>query len=129
MSEPKHNLGPAAACISSMRGISLNKSVRARFLFLNFFALVVLAFSARAQWETQTFDLVSGWNAVFLHVDADYTTLDAMVGGDPTNPIIEVWRWNPPATTQFTESPSNPNPGSEWSSWVRTKPGGSLQRM
>ena len=88
-----------------------------------------LAISAHAQWETQSFDLKAGWNAVFLHVDADYTTLNAMVGGDVANPIIEIWRWNPPASTQFTDSPNNPNLGSEWSSWSRLKPNNSLQRL
>jgi len=83
----------------------------------------------KAQWQTQSFDLKSGWNAVFLHVNADYTTLDALVGGDAANPIIEVWRWNAPATTQFTKSPQDPNPAAEWSSWVRNRTGGSLQRL
>src|SRR6266536_3480976 len=85
--------------------------------------------TAQAQWQTQSLDLKSGWNAVYLHADADYTTLDALIGGDAANPIFEVWRWNPPATTQFTDSPQNPNPGSEWTSWVRNQPGGSLQRL
>ncbi|HYG24027.1 MAG TPA: hypothetical protein VEH04_14705 [Verrucomicrobiae bacterium] len=83
----------------------------------------------RAQWQSQSIELKSGWNAVFLHVNADYTTLNALVGGDPSNPIVEIWRWNPPFTTQFTDSPQNPNPGSEWSSWVRTRDANSLQRL
>jgi hypothetical protein len=103
---------------------------RTRFQLLISFLLVALASSsARAQWLTQSFDLKSGWNAVFLHVDADYSTLDSLIGSDSSNPIIEVWRWNPPATTQFSDSPANPNPGSEWSSWSRTRPGSSLQRL
>ncbi len=104
-------------------------SARSRIVFLTSFLLIAAAFSGRAQWVTQSFDLKSGWNAVFLHVTAEHTTLDSLIGGDPANPILEVWRWNPPATTQFTDSPANPNPGSEWSSWVRLQPGGSLQRL
>ncbi len=91
--------------------------------------LVTTAISSRGQWVTETMDLKSGWNAVLLHVDAGHTTLDSLIGGDSGNPIVEVWQWHPPATTQFTESPQNPNPGSEWSSWVRDRPGSSLQRL
>lgn len=91
--------------------------------------LFMVTTSGRGQWVTQTLELKSGWNAVFLHVDADHTTLDGLIGDDLTNPIVEVWRWQPPLTTQFTDSPLNPNPGSEWSSWVRNRPGGALQRL
>lgn len=91
--------------------------------------MLVWAIPARAQWQTQTIELKAGWNAVFLHVDASHTTLEALIGSDANNPIIEVWRWNPPTTTQFTDSPNNPNPGSEWSSWMRTKTVNSLQRL
>ena len=78
---------------------------------------------AHAQWLTQTLELKPGWNAVFLHVDAGYTNLNGMVGGDPSNPIVEVWKWNSPATAQFFESPLKPaGQGSEWTSWVRTAP-------
>lgn len=91
--------------------------------------LLVLASSAPAQWVSQSVELKAGWNGVFLHVDASHTTLEALISGDSSNPIIEVWRWNPPASTQFTDSPQNPNPGSEWTSWVRTRPGSSLQRL
>ena len=119
----------AAVVISGVCRVFAYKTIRARVFLLNLLVLISLTFSARAQWETQSFSLKSGWNAVFLHVDADYTTLDTLVGADPSNPIVEVWRWNPPATTQFTDSPSNPNPGSEWSNWARTTPGSSLQRL
>lgn len=94
------------------------------------FALALLAFlpAARAQWLTQTVELKAGWNAVFLHVDASYATLDALIGGDVSNPIQEIWRWNPPSAAQYTDSPQNPNAGSEWTSWVRGQSGGSAQR-
>jgi hypothetical protein len=91
--------------------------------------LLLTIVPASAQWITQSLDLKAGWNAVFLHVDASYTTLDALVAADASNPIIEVWRWNPPSTTQFTDSPQNPNAGSEWTGWIRTQTGGSLQRL
>lgn len=91
--------------------------------------LLLVASAARAQWVSQTIELKAGWNGVFLHVDASHTTLDALVGGDVSNPIIEIWRWSPPASTQFTDSPQNPNPGSEWTSWVRTRSTSPLQRL
>lgn len=78
------------------------------------------AFDCRAQWLTQSFDLKAGWNAVFLHVDASHETLDSLVGDDIANPILEIWRWNPPSTVQFDADPQQPTgTGSEWSSWVR----------
>lgn len=94
------------------------------------FALALLAMlpAAQAQWLTQSIDLKAGWNAVFLHVDASHTTLDTLIGSDINNPIQEIWRWNPPASAQFTDSPQNPNAGSEWSSWLRSQPGGNTQR-
>lgn len=92
-------------------------------------AFVSFACSASAQWVTQSVELKAGWNAVFLHVDVSHDTLDRLVGDDASNPIVEVWQWNPPVTTQFTDSPQNPNPGSEWTSWVRTRLLNSLQRV
>lgn len=91
--------------------------------------LLGLAPAAWGQWLTQSFDLKPGWNAIFAQVDASHATLDNLVGSDPRNPILEVWRWNPPATAQFTDSPQNPNAGTEWTSWVRAQTGGSMQRL
>ena len=69
-------------------------------------ALLAAALPAQAQWLTQSIGLKAGWNAVFLHVDASHDTLDALIGGDGSNPIQEVWRWNPPSVAQFTDSPA-----------------------
>ena len=91
--------------------------------------LLGLAPAAWGQWLTQSFDLKPGWNAIFAQVDASHATLDNLVGSDPRNPILEIWRWNPPATAQFTDSPQNPNAGTEWTSWVRAQTGGSMQRL
>lgn len=97
-----------------------------RQLFLLVLALGLPAgFSARAQWLTQLVPLKAGWNAVFLHVDASYATLDQLVGGaapKPT-PIVEVWRWNPdPADAAGVEAPQLPSgPSSQWTSWKRAE--------
>ena len=76
---------------------------------------------ASAQWQTQSVLIKPGWTAVYLHVDASYTNLDAMVGGNPGNPISEVWLWNPTASTiQYVTSPQTPITGSsQWATWVR----------
>ena len=76
---------------------------------------------AHAQWITQVNSLKAGWNAVYLHVDASQTSLTKLVGNDASNPIQEVWQWQPvPATGQFTESPSLPTAaGTQWASWTR----------
>lgn len=85
--------------------------------------------AAQAQWLTQNIDLKSGWNAIFVHVDASYNTLNASVAGDTNNPIIEIWRWNPPSATQFIDSPAEPTAAPEWTSWVRTNAASALQGL
>jgi hypothetical protein len=77
--------------------------------------------TGRAQWVTQSFDLKSGWNAVYLHVDASHDTLANLVAADVQNPILEIWLWAPPSSTlQYIQSPQQPvDTGSEWMSWVR----------
>ena len=88
--------------------------------------------SARAQWLTQSLSLKTGWNAVYLHVDASHDTLDNLVGADVNNPIEEVWMWLPaPSTAQFVQSPQQPtDTGSQWVHWNRSEaPSASLSRL
>ncbi|MCC7374598.1 MAG: hypothetical protein IT581_08075 [Verrucomicrobiales bacterium] len=92
-------------------------------------AILAAAPSARAQWLNQSVNLKAGWNAVFLHVDASYRTLNASVGNDPANPIQEIWRWNPPPLAQFTTDPASPATAADWSPWVRTNSASALQRL
>jgi hypothetical protein len=83
--------------------------------------LACAALSVSAQWVTQTFALKSGWNAVYLHVDASHATLDQLFG--PAAPVLlpidEVWRWNPAASdSQFVTSPQSPTESTtQWTSW------------
>src|SRR3954468_12587772 len=92
--------------------------------------LLAIPLAAQAQWITQALDLKPGWNAVFLNVDASHTTLNALVGSDPSNPILEVWRWNPPSTLQFVDGPQAPVAATtEWTSWSRTELSPALQRI
>lgn len=94
--------------------------------------LLTTGFSAHAQWLTQSIPLKPGWNAVFLHVDPSYDTLQNLVAADSTNPILEVWLWRPaPTTVQFVQDPQTPgSESSQWSSWNRLSGTSSpLQRL
>lgn len=95
-------------------------------------ALLLGSRAAHGQWITQTNNLVGGWNAVFLHLDASHATLDDMVGSDGSNPILEIWQWLPSLPTgQFIDSPQRPSAtGSQWSSWTRSLgPASALRRL
>jgi len=73
-----------------------------------------------AQWATETIQLTNGWNAVFLHVDASYTSISNLISTDTANPITQVWRWNPSLRTQTINTPSTPGATLDWLSWNRT---------
>lgn len=82
-----------------------------------------------AQWQTTTYTLKGGWNAIYLSGDATYDTMENLLpNSGATANVLEVWRWNPnPTQVQFTESPLIPTSGtSEWSTWVR---GGSANTL
>ena len=72
-----------------------------------------------AQWYSKTYSLAAGWNGIWLHGDASYTTVAELFASN-TN-ITEVWRWNPnPNKVQFSDSPSSPTTNSdEWTVWKR----------
>lgn len=76
-----------------------------------------------AQWKTETYVLREGWNAIYLHGDASWTTPSELFRDYPA--VKEVWRWNPnPDAVQFTSSPSQPDPTSnEWTIWNRDDTG------
>jgi hypothetical protein len=84
---------------------------------------------AQAQWQNTSVDLKGGWNAIYLHGDAGYTTPDVLFASYPD--VLEVWRWNPnPTQAQFTTSPLIPSAGTpEWSTWVRGGSANSLGQM
>ncbi len=86
-------------------------------------AVVAAAPSAFAQWQSVTYTLRGGWNAIFLHGDASHTTPDTLFAANPE--IVSVWRWNPnPTPLQFGASPLVPAANTpEWSTWYRGQPG------
>jgi hypothetical protein len=91
-----------------------------RILAIGWAYLLICLVPCQAQWLTQSFNLKSGWNAVYLEVDPSYDTLDNLVGSDISNPIQEVWMWVVnPAAAQFVTSPQLPTPSTQWASWVR----------
>ena len=88
-----------------------------KLLLLGLALLPVL--SSQAQWQTQSILVKPGWTAVFLHVDPSYQTLDQLVGGDPADPITQVWMWIPSPTGQFASTPQSPVlPNSQWATWA-----------
>jgi len=108
----------------------LRKVILFRLSVLLGLALAFSDLDCRGQWQTQSIGLKSGWNAVFLHVDASHASIDSLVGDDGSSPILEIWRWNTPGPGQFIDDPSSPNDrGSEWSTWVRTDSPSSLRRL
>lgn len=85
-------------------------------LFLPAFLLLSAA-SAFGQWQTTTYSLKGGWNAIHLSGDAAYQPLETLLPAE----VLEIWRWNPnPDQAQFTQSPLIPSAGTpEWSVWKR----------
>ena len=87
---------------------------------------------AAAQWVTQSVSLKPGWNALYLHLDASYQTLDQLVGGADDNPIVEVWMWLAAVSpSQILPFQTQPSTSSQWASWVRSGHGqaGLLTRL
>ena len=83
--------------------------------------LLGLCLNAHAQWQTTTYTLKGGWNAIHLSGDASYNTIENLLPAT----VEEVWRWNPnPNQVQFTSSPLIPSAGTpEWSTWRRSGAG------
>ena len=71
---------------------------------------------ARAEWKTETYDFVPGWNSVFLHIDPSQETIEVLL---QRTPISEVWLWLPAVSTaQFiTSIQDSTDFGSNWISW------------
>ena len=82
---------------------------------------LLLAGRAAAQWQTTTYTLKGGWNAIYLHGDATHATPETLFASGHGANILEIWRWNPnPDQVQFTATPQLPSSGTpEWSRWVR----------
>lgn len=90
---------------------------------------LALAATATAQWQSTTYALKGGWNAIYLHGDATYATPDELFASDTE--VLEIWRWNPkPTQVQFTADPLIPAPGTpEWNVWYRTPGAGQTSSL
>lgn len=84
--------------------------------------VMLSATGLQAQWLTQSFTLKPGWNAIYTHVDASYTSLDNLVP-DANGPVAEVWLWKPTfSTIQFISSPlTNLASDSRWAVWTSAR--------
>jgi hypothetical protein len=105
---------------SRRRLLSALSSSLSAFLLLA--VTLALAPAARAQWQTPTYTLRGGWNAVYLHGDATHATPDQLFAANPE--ILSVWRWVPnPNPAQVNGSSLVPSTSSpEWTVWVRGEP-------
>jgi hypothetical protein len=83
-------------------------------------ASVLLVTPLAAQWQTTTYSLKGGWNAIRLSGDAKQDNIGLLM----PSAVQEVWRWDPnPTQTQFTDSPLIPSAGTpEWAVWKRDEP-------
>lgn len=91
--------------------------LRPRFFRLAICLLLLgLAFAfpgrLRAQWATQSINLKSGWNAVYLQVDASYTDIKTLLSAG--SPITDIWAWKPPIRS---EQSGTTIPDDQWVKW------------
>tara|TARA_E500000178_G_scaffold60249_2_gene56827 strand:+ start:2535 stop:4199 length:1665 start_codon:yes stop_codon:yes gene_type:complete len=95
--------------------------------FWTLLGLVFLGTSVTAKWQTTTYTLKGGWNAINLSGDASHDS----IGNVLPEFVEEVWRWNPnPDQVQFTASPLVPSAGTpEWSTWRRNGEGNTLSQL
>ena len=96
---------------------------------LSVLSSLVFAASLHAQWQSTTYTLKGGWNAIYLHGDATYAPPATLFASETE--VTEVWRWNPnPTQVGFTTTPLIPSPGTpEWSVWKRDGSVASLSKM
>jgi hypothetical protein len=92
-------------------------------------ASFLFAATAHAQWQSTTYTLKGGWNAIYLHGDASYATPATLFKDYPA--VQEVWRWNPnPTQVQFTTTPLIPSAGTaEWTVWKSDGSVSALSKM
>jgi hypothetical protein len=91
-----------------------------KILLLSLISVLLTTF-VHGQWMTTTYTLKGGWNAIYLHGDASYDTIENVIS---QSQVLEIWRWNTsPTQVTFTDSPSKPSAGAiEWSVWKRGLP-------
>jgi hypothetical protein len=81
------------------------------------------------QWQSTSYTLKGGWNAIYLHGDASYAPPATLFASYPA--VLEVWRWNTnPTQVQFMTTPLIPSAGTaEWTVWKRDGSVSALSQM
>jgi hypothetical protein len=102
---------------SSRRSLHRGLLVSLRFAI----GFLCCALPVQAQWLDVDYSLSSGWNAIFLHGDASYDSIENLLPAA----VDEVWRWEPdPSEVQFTSTPLIPSSGGQdWGVWTRVDGG------
>ncbi len=122
--------GPASARpATTLRVASGHPFLGGVVAYAAFTLFLGLAPAARAQWQSVTYTLHGGWNAIYLHGDASHASIETLLTGH--SEIVSIWRWNPnPNPIQFSASslaPANGTP--EWSVWTRNGTANTLSKL
>lgn len=90
--------------------------MRTKLLLAVLLSLFLETLSSRAQWVSQNLHLQGGWNAVYLYVQPEPRTVDAVF---QNLPVDKVYKWQrPEAAIQFDVDPGNPFPRpGDWQIW------------
>jgi hypothetical protein len=93
-------------------------------IYRTVFALLITSSALFSQYRTESWDLVPGWNAIYLNVDASYDAIDSLLATEYD--IIEVWEWRPNGLDPSLETPISQSTGvDEWRVWRRNDPANS----
>jgi len=92
------------------------KKILANKIIAPFCLLLANSPLALGQWQTQSFDLSPGWNAIYLHIDTMHANISDLAKGTP---VEAVWLWQPKlSTAQYVTNPDIPTDSkSRWASW------------
>lgn len=92
----------------------MNKLIRTLFIIA---AISWTIPEIRAQWTTQSIDLRTGWNSIYLEVEPADGNCDQLL---VSLPVESVWGWNRRFTSvQFLQDPETLLPGQpDWLMWV-----------
>ncbi len=102
----------------------LGRSLGWRFALAPLALLLLFVSRASAQWASESYPLVAGWNAIWLPIDCSDRTIGAIFNGTQ---VVEVWQWNPTPSGGFTVSPSTPTQANvEWRQWTQGAGGATL---
>ena len=141
--EPSHWLALNLDYFNSLTSMIHSRSLIARSRSLLAVCMIASAVfigasNVSAQWVTESYELKTGWNAIWLSSDASHDSIENLINGHlrdlgsgEEEIIKEVWKWNPIASaSRFTQSPEAPpnnpdnpvQPDSQWFVYKRGFP-------